>query len=146
MLERKRAACRAWRWVLGRLFQGREDALDEGGVFAARDHFQPPVAAAARQVAGEQAFAHMNLAFEGSGKEKVDTAEIGLAIEWAERARSLGNFAGTNLLYMIYSHGCGVPVDLPKPLGFLREVVEHHHPGVMTNYALMLYSGTPEVP
>ena len=42
--------------VLGRLLQVREDALNDGGVFDARDHLEPPAAAAAAlEVDGEHA-------------------------------------------------------------------------------------------
>ena len=127
--------------------------IDKAEALMAGEHYAevvelltPRAASPTAEIAFELAFAHMNLAVAGAKQDEVDAAQIALALEWAERARALGNAAGTNLLYMIYSHGYGVPVDLPKALEFLREAVEHHEPGAMTNYALMLYSGTPEVP
>jgi TPR repeat protein len=134
-------------------FAAIDPLIEKAEALMAEEHFAevvelltPHAASPTADVAFELAFAHMNLALEGAAKEQVDSAEIAIAIEWAERARALGNASGANLLYMIYSHGYGVPVDMPKALEFLREAVDHHEPGAMTNYALMLYSGTPEVP
>jgi TPR repeat protein len=98
------------------------------------------------QVAFARAWVHLSAAIEARQPDDVDQAELEQAIQWAERARSLGNPAGTNLLYMIYGKGYGVAVDMNKAIGYLKEAAEKGDPGARTNYALMAYRGTPEIP
>jgi TPR repeat protein len=97
-------------------------------------------------IAFELAVAHLNLALTGKGTAKVDQDEVTLAIEWAERARALGNASGTNLLYMIFARGYGVPEDPAKALAYLREAVDNGDAGARLNYAIMLYGGSEDVP
>jgi TPR repeat protein len=98
------------------------------------------------EVAFELAMAHLNLALDGQPAREIDQDEIRLATEWAERARALGNASGTNLLYMIYGQGYGTPADSGRAIAYLREAVENGDAGARLNYAVMLYTGTPDVP
>jgi TPR repeat protein len=106
----------------------------------------PHAAEPTADIAFELAVAHLSLATVGQPAREIDQNEIKLAIEWAERARALGNAAGTNLLYMIYVQGYGSQPDPPKAIAYLREAVDHGDAGAKLNYAIMLYTGTPEVP
>jgi TPR repeat protein len=123
-----------------------EKLIDEGRPAEVVALLAPHSAEPTPAIAFELASAHLHLALNGKPVADVDVNEIKLAIQWAERARALGNASGTNLLYMIYGKGYGVPVDSPKALGYLREAVDHGDMGAKVNYAIMLYSGSPEVP
>jgi uncharacterized protein len=58
----------------------------------------------------------------------------------------LGNASGANLLYMIYAQGYGSAPDPAKALVYLREAVEGGDFAAKLNYAVMLYTGKPDVP
>jgi TPR repeat protein len=97
-------------------------------------------------VAFTVAWVHLSAAIEGRKPDTVDKAELALAVQWAGRARTLGSAAASNLLYMIHGNGYGGPVDMPKAIAYLKEAAEKGDPGARTNYAIMLYSGTPDIP
>lgn len=107
---------------------------------------EPFAAKPTGEVAYTLAWLHLTAAIEGRKPETVDKAELAQAVQWAERARSLGNPAGTNLLYMIHGNGYGGPVDMPKAVGYLKEAAEKGDPSARTNYAVLAYRGTPEIP
>jgi TPR repeat protein len=107
---------------------------------------EPHSAEPTPEVAYELAMAHLNLAIDGRKAGTVDQKELRLAIEWADRARVLGNASGANLLYMIYAQGYGSAPDPAKALVYLREAVEGGDFAAKLNYAVMLYTGKPDVP
>jgi TPR repeat protein len=124
----------------------RAEQLQGQGRFAESVAVLEPHAARANgALAYGLAFGYFNDALVGQSADSIDPAKIRRAIDWAERARTLGNAAGANLLYLIHANGHGVPVDLPKALAYLREAVEQGDAGAKTNYAVMLYTGAPEV-
>ena len=97
-------------------------------------------------VAFTRAWIHLSAALEGRRPEDVDKAEIAQALQWAERARQLGNPAGTNLLYMIHANGYGVEADMMRAVAYLKEAAEKGDAGARTNYAILAYRGSPELP
>ena len=88
------------------------------------------------------AYAHMNNGTIGKKDGEADTAEIKLAVEFAERAIAHGNTAGLNLLYMIYGNGYGIPVDATKAADYLRRGAEAGESSALLNYAISLYEGS----
>lgn len=98
------------------------------------------------EVAVEIASVHLSAALAGRQPATADPEHAAQALSWAERARQLGDPAGTNLLYLIHGNGYGVPVDMAKAVGFLKEAAEKGDPGAQLNYALTAFSGSPEIP
>jgi TPR repeat protein len=88
------------------------------------------------------AYAHMNNATIGRKEGEADEAEIGLAIDFANRAVAHGNAAGYNILYMIYGNGYGLPVDGAKAADYLKRGAAAGESGARLNYAISLYEGT----
>ncbi len=125
----------------------RAESLRSAGKFSeALQVLEPFSANPTGEVAFTRAWVHLSAAIEGRKPENVDQAQRDLAVAWAERGRSLGDPASTNLLYMIYGNGYGGPVDMPKAIAYLKEAADKGDPGARTNYAIMAYRGTPEIP
>lgn len=110
------------------------------------ERLKPFEAAPTAEVAYRIAWSRYLLAIDGRKPDDVDGAGVGVALEWAERARSLGSIQALNLLYMIHNNGGGMPEDRDRALAYLREGVEKGDAGARSNYAVMLYRGEPGVP
>lgn len=123
-----------------------EKLRSEGKFAEALEKLRPYETKPTGDVAFSLASIHLSAAMEGRTPEAVDQAQLDLARQWAERAREIGNPAGANFLYMIYANGYGVPEDMRKAADYLQEAAEKGDPAARTNYAVLAYQGSPEIP
>lgn len=95
------------------------------------------------RVLGRLASAALLVATNGGEGAPVTGASIRPAIDYARRAAELGEPIGWNLLWVIYSNGMGVEVDVPRAAGYLRAGADAGDPGALLNLLGQLYGGSP---
>jgi uncharacterized protein len=118
-----------------------EERLEAGDPQGAIEALLPHEGVEQGEVAFALAHAYFLAATHGRRPEAVDTESITQAMRHADRAISLGNAGGYNLLYMIHVNGIGVPQDTALAARYLKQGADAGDSGALLNYTYAVYYG-----